>query len=286
VTKSFCERRGAELFGGVPEELVLLNPISADLDVMRPSVLPHLIAAAGRNADRGLGASRLFEVGPAYRSAEPDGQEAVAAGVRNGQRHPRHWAQPARPVDAFDAKADALAALAAIGAPVDRLQVVRAAPGWYHPGRSAALKLGPKVTLAYFGELHPRVLRALDVDGPVVGFEVYLDALPAPKSKSTTRPRLAASSFQPVRRDFAFVVDADTEAETLLRAARGADPLIAEVSLFDVYTGEHVGEGQKSLAIEAMLQPVERTLTDEEIEAVAAKLVEAVTKATGGSLRG
>lgn len=287
VTFSFVASGQARLFGGGAPETILANPISADLDALRPSVLPNLVAAAGRNADRGLKDAALFEVGPQFRGDRAEDQHPVAGGVRAGRVGPRHWAGAARAVDAFDAKADALAAIAHAGGPADNLQVTADAPDWYHPGRSGALRLGGKV-LAWFGELHPRILQAMDVKGTVVGFEVFLDAIPQPKSKPTkARPPLKASPFQPVERDFAFVLDAGVPAETVLRAAKGADKaLIAEVSVFDLYEGPNVGEGRKSLAVAVTLQPTDKTLTDAEIDAVAARLVAAVTKATGGVLRG
>ena len=287
VTWSFMHEAHAKLFGGVPDSLRLENPISADLSVMRPSILPNLLAAAGRNADRGYGDAGLFEVGPAWRDDTPEGEDILAAGLRTGRSGPRHWAQPPRPIDAFDAKADAMAVLAACGAPVDNLQVSRDAPAWYHPGRSGALRLGPNV-LAWFGELHPRVLKAMDVKGPAAGFEIFIHKAPRPRAKGgKTRPLLRPSPFQPLGRDFAFVVDADVTADSLIRAARGADKvLIADVRLFDIYEGEGVGEGRKSVAIAVTLQPTERTLTDEDIEKVSAAIVAAVTKQTGGTLRG
>ncbi|HUT50029.1 MAG TPA: phenylalanine--tRNA ligase subunit beta [Alphaproteobacteria bacterium] len=284
VTYSFMEGAKAELFG---DALALANPISADLDVMRPSILPNLIQAAARNADRGLGDAALFELGPQYREPGPGGQDTVAAGIRAGASGPRHYAQAPRPVDAMDAKADALGALEAAGAPVDNLLVTRAAPAWYHPGRAGALRLGNQI-LATFGEIHPKVLRALDAKAPVVGFEVFLDRLPARKAKGgKARPLLQPSPFQPVERDFAFVVDEGVEAGEILRAARGAEKgLIAEVSVFDVFRGEAIYEDKKSVAIAVILQPTEKTLTDAEIDAVGQKIVAAVTKATGGLLRG
>ncbi len=288
VTFSFISAQQAALFGGAPESLRLDNPISADLDVMRPAVLPTLVAAAARNADRALGDVALFEVGPQYQDDTPEGQRQVAAGLRAGLVVPRHWAETARAADALDAKGDALAVLEACGAPVDKLQTTRDAPNWYHPGRSGVLRLGPNV-LANFGELHPRVLKAMELRGPVAAFEVFLDRIPEPKAKDAgkARPPLELSPFQPVERDFAFLVDADLPAEKLLRAARGADKaLIADVALFDVYAGKGVEDGKKSLAIAVTLQPRERTLTDEEIEAVGARIVAQVEKATGGSLRG
>jgi phenylalanyl-tRNA synthetase beta chain len=276
----------AALFGGVPDTLRLANPISADLDVMRPSVLPNLIAALGRNVDRGFADLGLFELGPAYRDDSPDGQLLVAAGARQGNMTPPHWSAPARPVDALDAKADALAALAAAGAPAANAQTSRDAPDWYHPGRSASLRLGRNV-LAQFGEIHPRVLSAMGVRGPVVGFEVFLDAVPEPRSRGAARPPLKLSPFQPLRRDFAFVVGEDVPAGDVLRAARNAEKnLISDVALFDIYTGRGIEAGKKSLAIEVTLQPVDKTLTDAEIDAVAAQIVAAVEKASGGTLRG
>lgn len=286
VTWSFMAGPVAELFGGVGEGLTLVNPISADLDVMRPSILGNLIQAAGRNADRGLADVGLFEVGPAFRKPSPDGQDTVAAGIRAGNAVPRHWAEKARGVDAFDAKADAMAVLDAAGAPVTNLQVTTDAPGWYHPGRSGVLRLGPTV-MARFGEIHPTVLATLGVKGPVVGFEAFLDAIPLPKKKGgTARPLVQLSPFQPLERDFAFVVGKDVEADKLIRAAKGADKaLVKDVTVFDVYQGTNVEEGKKSVALSVTLQPTERTLTEPEIEAIGQKIVAAVAKATGGSLR-
>lgn len=287
VTWSFLPSAVARLFGGGQAELVLANPISADLDAMRPSLLPNLIAAAGRNADRGMKDVVLFEVGPQFQGEEPSQQRSVVAGLRAGKSGPRHWSQAPRVVDAFDAKADAIAAIAAANVPTDNVQTVAEVPGWYHPGRSGALKLGPKV-LAWFGELHPGVLATMDVKGPMVAFELFLDALPPVKAKATkAKPLLKASAFQPVERDFAFIVDGGVAADAVLRAAKGADKaLITDVSVFDLYEGAGVGEGKKSLAIAVTLQPTDRTLTDAEIDAVGARIVEAVGKATGGVLRG
>jgi phenylalanyl-tRNA synthetase beta chain len=284
VTWSFASSRVAPLFGA-NEELALANPISTDLDIMRPSILPNLIAAAGRNADRGFAEAALFEVGPQYADATPNGQTLVAAGLRAGKSGPRHWAAPPRDIDAFDAKADALAAIAEAGGPAE-VQITKDAPGWYHPGRSGTLRLGPSV-LAWFGAVHPKVLAALDVKGPMVAFEVFLDRVPSPRARSgKQRPLLKASPFQLVERDFAFVVNATVEAAALVRAAKGADKaFIAEVSVFDVYEGKGVPAGKKSLALSVVIQPTERTLTDAEIEAISAKIVAAVAKATGAALR-
>jgi phenylalanyl-tRNA synthetase beta chain len=292
VTWSFVPKAQAELFGGGMPALALANPIAADLSDMRPSLLPGLVAAAQRNADRGHGDVALFEVGQVFRGDRPQDQKTAASGIRRGTAVAggggRHWSGAAPTVGWADAKADVLAVLEALGAPVDKLQVARNAPGWFHPGRSGAFQLGPQNVLAVFGELHPNTLGALDAGGPVVAFEVLIDAVPEPKARPTrSKGALAVSELMPVRRDFAFVVDEDVEAERILKAARGADKaLIVGVSVFDVFRGAAVGEGRKSVAVEVTLQPVERTLTDPEIEAVGQKIVAAVAKATGASLRG
>jgi len=285
VTFSFVATAAAELFGGAKPELRLVNPISADLDAMRPSILPALLDAARRNADRGFPDSALFELGPCYRDDTPEGQVTVAAGLRHGNSGPRHWQSPGRPVDAFMVKADALAAIAAAGGPVESMQVSADPPPWYHPGRAGTLRLGATV-LGHFGEIHPAVLERLEVKGPAVAFEVTLDAVPLPRKAARGRPPLRLSPFQPVERDFAFLVPADLPAERLLRAARGVDrALIGEVRLFDVYAGEGLPPGRKSLAITVVLQPQAATLTDEAIEAFSRKLEAQIVKATGGELR-
>ncbi len=291
VTWSFISSAQAEAFGGGAQNLRLANPIAADMSDMRPSLLPGLIAAAQRNADRGHADAALFEVSGIYRGDLPDDQRLAAAGVRRGTARAegagRHWAGAAKPVDVFDAKADALAVLEACGAPVDKLQVEAGAPAWYHPGRSGILKLGPRTVLASFGEFHPDTLAVLDASGPLAGFEVFLDALPEPKAKATrTKPRLELSNFQAVRRDFAFVVDRAVEAAALVKAAAAADrKLITGVSVFDVFEGAALGDDKKSIAIEVAIQPIERTLTDEDFEALARRIVDNVGKQTGGVLR-
>ena len=285
VTFSFISAREAELFGGAKPELRLVNPISADLDAMRPSLLPGLGSAARRNADRGYPDVALFEVGPLYRDDTPAGQTLVAAGVRAGHTGPKHWREKQREVDLYDVKSDALAALAAMGASLESVQVSADPPGWYHPGRAGSLRVGPKV-LGAFGELHPAVIEALDARPPLAGFEVFLDAVPEPRAARAKLP-VHLSVFQPIERDFAFVVDRDLPAETLLRAARGVDrKLVSQIRLFDLYEGAGLPEGKKSLAITVVLQPQERTLTDAEIEAFSKRLITQVEKATGGQLRG
>jgi phenylalanyl-tRNA synthetase beta chain len=269
----------------------LSNPISTELAEMRPGLLPGLVTAAQRNRDRGFADGALFELGQAYRGPLPEDQFVAASGVRFGrsalQGLGRDWSGEAPEADVFAAKADAVAALASLGIDQGSLIVAREAPSWFHPGRSGALKLGPKVTLGVFGELHPDVLAKLGVDAPLAAFELYLDAIPAAKRKSLTKAALDASDLQAVKRDFAFLLDEDAAAADVLHAALSADrALITNVGVFDVFTGQGVPQGKKSLAIEVTLQPREKTLTDAEIEAVAAKIVAAVIKATGGELRG
>lgn len=280
VSFSFLDHAQAALFGDVPEALRLLNPIASDLDQMRGTPVATLALAAGRNATRGQTEARLFEIGPAFRV---DGQETVAAGVLAGVT-PRHPLAPSRGLGAVDAKAAAIDVLQALGLPMDSLSVTADAPGFYHPGRSGTVRQGPRLVLATFGELHPRVLQALDWTGPAAAFEVFLDRVPEPKRRRRAPPDLPA--FQPVRRDFAFLVGADVPTDAVLRAARGAErALTAAAHVFDVYEGDKVPPGQKSVGIELVFQPRERTLTDAEIEAASARVVAAVAKATGGALR-
>lgn len=288
VTYSFVPTAHALLFGGGRPELAVANPISAELDAMRPSILPALLAASKRNADRSMPDHGLFEVGPQYRDDTATGQDMVAAGIRAGQSGPRHWSVRPRGVDAYDAKADALAALAAAGAPAEQLLVMDGAPDWYHPGRSATLRLGPKTVLAHVGELHPRVLQAFDLRGPVVAFELFIERVPFPKNRTgRSKGPLALNDLPAVERDFAFVVDDKVQAFEIVKAARGAEKaLITQVSVFDQFIGPSIGEGRKSVAISVRLEPKEKTLTDPEIEAVAAKVIAAVAKATGATLRG
>jgi phenylalanyl-tRNA synthetase beta chain len=286
VTFSFMPRAQAQLFGGGSEALMLANPISADLDAMRPSVLPNLLAAAQRNSNRGYPNSALFEIGPLYKDDTPGGQLQMATGIRQGRTGAKRWDDPGRAVDALLAKADASSALAAAGVPMESLQVSSDSPSWYHPGRAGSLRQGAKV-LAHFGELHPGALAQLGVDAPACGFEIFLDAVPAPRARpSRARPLLVLSPFQPIERDFAFVVDESVPAETLLRAVKGVDKkLVAAVRLFDVYRGKGLEDGKKSLAVTVVLQPGEATLTDQAIESFSQKLVAAVEKASGGTLR-
>ncbi|WP_066718795.1 MULTISPECIES: phenylalanine--tRNA ligase subunit beta [Hyphomicrobiales] len=292
VTWSFIDHESATLFGGGSPALVLANPIAADLSDMRPSLLPGLIRAAQANADRGFGDVALFEVGQIFQSDEPEGQLMAATGLRRGtatlEGAGRHWDGAAKPVDAFDAKADVLALLAGLGVPTGGLQIVPGGPDWAHPGRSATLRFGPKGVIGAFGEIHPRILKALDVKGPLVAFEIHLDALPLLKAKPTkVKPKLALSGFQPVTRDFAFIVDKATAAGEMVKSAQNADrALISDVSVFDLYEGQGVEPGKKSVALAVTLQPVEKTLTEAEIEAVGARIVAEMAKRYGAALRG
>jgi len=290
VTWSFIPRGDAELFGGGKAELEVANPISVEMSSMRPSLLPGLLTAAQRNRNRGFADVALFEVGQAYRGDRPEDQMLIAAGVRAGTAKlaggGRHWAGSTGDADVYDAKADVIAVLAALGFDASKAQIVRDAPGWYHPGRSAALKLGPKTVLAHFGEVHPRHLARLDVAAPAVAFEIFLDALPPEKRKARARPLLTASDLLAVKRDFAFVLDQAIDAGDVVKAALGADKaLVTGVDVFDVFEGGSLGEAKKSLAIAVTLQPRDKALTDAEIAAVAQKIVAAVGKATGGVIR-
>ncbi|MGI9356097.1 MAG: phenylalanine--tRNA ligase subunit beta, partial [Rhizobiaceae bacterium] len=263
-----------------------------DMSDMRPSLLPGLLAAAQRNADRGTGDLAIFEVSHVYRGIQPEDQHRAAAGVRRGtakfENTGRHWNGAALSVGVFDAKEDAMATFAACGMDPAKVQIEAGGPDWFHPGRSGTIRLGPKVIIGHFGEFHPMTLEVLDVSGPLCGFEILLDCIPEPRNKANrSKGALNISSLQPVRRDFAFVMNSDVEAAKVLRAANGADKkLISDVKVFDLFEGASLGEGRKSLAIEVTLQPSGKSLTDEDIDAVAAKVVENVAKSTGGVLRG
>ena len=291
VTWSFISEAEARRFGGGTPALKLANAIAADMTDMRPSLLPGLLAAAGRNANRGLADLALFEVGQVFLSDAPEGQHNYASGIRTGTAGAagggRHWHDKATKVDVFDAKADLAAALDAIGVDIDKTQLVAEPAAWSAPGRGGRLQLGPKTIIAWFGELHPALLAELDLIGPVAAFEIDLDALPEPRRKpSRGKPALELSGLMPVSRDFAFVLDRDVPAANVLRAARNADKtLITDVDVFDVFEGPHVGEGKKSMAIAVTIQPREKTLTDEEIDRISESVVGAVRKATGGTLR-
>ncbi|CAA2136986.1 phenylalanine--tRNA ligase subunit beta [Hyphomicrobium sp. ghe19] len=291
VTWSFIPKEQAVHFGGGAPALDLGNPISVEMSSMRPGLLPGLLTAVTRNRNRGIADVALFELGQAYRGERPEDQYASAAGVRAGTARltgaGRHWDGNANPVGVFDVKADVFAALSALGLDPSKAQITRDAPAWYHPGRSGALKLGPKTVLAYFGEIHPATLKALDVEAPVSAFEIFLDALPPEKKKSRAKPPLAASDLLPVTRDLAFIVPKDVAAGDVVKAAANADKtLIRSVSVFDVFEGGSLAaEGKKSIAIEITIQPATETLTDQAIETITKKIVTDVKKATGGELR-
>ena len=290
VTWSFIAREQAQHFGGGSDELELDNPISVDLSSMRPTLLSGLLSAAARNHDRGYADCALFEVGQIYRGDQPGDQVLAAAAVRSGTARlngaGRHWNGSAASVDVFDAKADASAVLTALGLDVAKVQVTRDAPAWFHPGRSGTLRLGPKIVLAHFGELHPATLKDLGLPGPTAAFELFVSDMPPEKRRTRAKAALDASDLMPVRRDFAFVLDDAVAAGDVIRAASAADKrLITNVSVFDQFSGERLGAGRKSLAIEVTLQPQKNTLTDEDIDAVGSKIIAAVQKATGGEIR-
>ncbi len=291
VTWSFIGKSEAEAFGGGKPQLSLANPIASDLSDMRPSLLPGLLKAVGRNVARGLSDVAVFEVGQVFKGDKPEDQSIVATSVRRGLAGPdglgRHW-QGDSSVDAFDAKADAFALLEALGIPVAGLQVMQGGPSWFHPGRSGTLQFGPKMVVGAFGEVHPRILEALDVKGPVVACEINLDLLPPPKARPTRmKPKLVLPEFQPVSRDFAFIVDKSVPVSDMIKATQAAErALITDIAVFDVYEGTGVPEGKVSIALAVTLQPVEKTLTDTEIDAVSTRIVAEVTKKTGAVLRG
>lgn len=278
----FCSAAEADAFGGQSEALELLNPISADLSVMRPNLLPHLLTGLRQNHARGQADVALFELGAVFRDVTPTGQASIAAGVRMGLRHGLHWESSPK-ADLFDVKADALAVLEAAGLDTAKLQISRTAPGYYHPGRSGVLSLGPKNMLAYFGELHPTTLKTLGLDFPVFAFEVMLEAIPAPKTAK--HKALSVSDFQPVTRDFAFVMDAATPVADLVKAVNAAEKtLLRELTLFDVYTGKGVAEGKKSIALSVRLQADDRTLTDADTQKIADSIITSARR-IGAELR-
>lgn len=285
ITWSFTSLEHAKLFDGGDDALVLDNPISNDLGCMRPTALIHLLLAGQRSADKGYPGAALFEAGPSYQSPATDGQSPTIAGIRRVETT-RHWQGNTAP-DAFTAKADAMAALAAMGAKTDTLQTGKPTGSYWHPGRSGRLQMGPKNILADFGEIHPGVLKALGIEGRVCAFEVWPDAVPSGRKKATkSKGALALSDLMPVHRDFAFIVSEDTASDTLLKAVKGADKaLISAVSVFDVYRGKGVEEGFKSIALDVTLSPKAETLTDKDIETVSGKII-AQAKKAGGELRG
>ncbi|MBY0501398.1 MAG: phenylalanine--tRNA ligase subunit beta [Alphaproteobacteria bacterium] len=279
VTWSFISHELANHFGGIPEALRLLNPISQDLDAVRPNILPNLLRAVLLNQNRGIDCIGLFECGPQFTSSLPNGQHMMATGIRAGFIHPGNWREKKRPVELYDAKADALSVIE-----IGNLkpQWDRTTPQWYHPGRSATLKLGPTI-LGYFGEIHPQILTDFDVKGPVVAFEIFLDRMPFPKRKSTLKPSLILSPYQAVERDFAFIVLKDVPADTLIKAAIKSEPtLIEDITIFDVF---EMKNNQKSIGIRVRLQPKDRTFTEEDIQSLSQKIITSIAQNTGGVLR-
>jgi len=286
VTYSFIDETSAKLFGGGEDTTRLANPISSEMSHMRPDLLPGLLQAAARNQARGFMDMALFELGHIFQGGEPGEQTNEVAGLLVGRTGPKDVHGASRPVDVYDVKADAEAILAAMGAPA-KAQIRRDGAAWWHPGRHGVICLGPKKVLGVFGEVHPKVLKAMDVKGPAMAFTLYPEAIPMPRKSGATRAALILNDLQAVERDFAFVLDANVAALDVVNAASGADKaLVSEVRVFDEFIGGSLGEGKKSLAITVRLQPTDKTLTEKDIEAVSAKVVEKVGKATGGVLRG
>lgn len=286
VSYSFIDQASAKLFGGGTDVTMLENPISADMSHMRPALLPALLQAAARNQARGFADMALFEVGTVFDGGEPGEEHLQVSGLLIGRTAPKDVHGASRDVDVFDAKADAEAVLAAIGAPA-KVQINRGAPEWWHPGRHGIICLGPKKVMGVFGEVHPRILAAMNVKGPAMAFTIYPEQIPLSRKSGASRRAMDISDLQAVERDFAFVVDSGVDALALVNAAVGADKaLIDGVRVFDEFIGGSLGEGKKSLAITVRLQPRDGNLKDKDIEALSAKVIDKVTKATGGVLRG
>jgi len=276
----------AKAFGG-SDDMVLENPISSELDAMRPSILPNLMQAGQKNAARGASSIALYEVGPQYANQTPEGQAHVASGILLGAKTPRHWSKTSENPSAIDAKAAAFAVLEACGVKPENTQTAKDVPAWYHPHRSGAIKLGPKNTLGYFGEVHPGIAKKLGIKGAVAAFEVFIDNLPPSRTgKGKTKAVLNATDLPIAHRDFAFVVKNEVDAGTIMAAAKGADKAhIIDVSVFDIFTGKDLPEGEKSVAISVRLAPQEKTFTEAEIEAISTRIVDAVAQRAGGKLR-
>ncbi|MDC9700663.1 MAG: phenylalanine--tRNA ligase subunit beta [Alphaproteobacteria bacterium] len=291
MTWAFISAKHATCFGGGQREVEISNPVSTAMSHMRPSLLPGLILATQRNADRGKQDFALFEIGATYHGNTDREQISTAAGIRRGISHlngqGRHWSEKTAPTNVLDAKADAMAVLTAMKIDRNAIQVTYPAPEWFHPGRSGTLRLGPRIILAHFGEFHPEIYQHLNVEGNLAGFEIFLDAIPPPRSGTrTAKSPLVPCDLQPVRRDFAFIIDGNVKAVDLIHAAKQADKeLIVDVTLFDFFTGGQLSKGKKSLAIEVLLQPKKKTMTEEEIDSISRKIVSQVRDATGGILR-
>jgi phenylalanyl-tRNA synthetase beta chain len=288
VTWSFMDQKTAEYFTApntMAANLTITNPISNDLNQMRPSILPNLIEAAQRNFNRGLNPVNLFETGPVFLGTDTDKQPMVISALRIGAVGQKHWSgsDASRAQDVYDIKADMLAVL---GASFANAPITREAPAYYHSGRSGAVRLGNKI-VAYFGEIHPRVLADMNIDvSPLVAFEIFVDSLPDSKKKSSAKPILELSAFQPVTRDFAFVCDVNLESDQIVKTIRAVDrDLISSVSVFDVYQGKGIVEGHKSIAINVTIQPTKQSLTDSDIDGLSQKIIKLVAEKTGATLR-
>ncbi|MCQ2740978.1 MAG: phenylalanine--tRNA ligase subunit beta, partial [Alphaproteobacteria bacterium] len=282
----FTDSKLAKEFLKGKEPVLLCNPITAELDEMRPSVLPNLLIGLKNNIARGYTNVNLFECGPEFFGRKPGEQRLVAAGIRSGLTGKKHWLHNERPVDVFDAKADAMAAIAAANGPYDSARISLDAPAYYHPGRSGALRLGANV-IAYFGELHPAVLKQFGIKGRVVAFEVMLDNIPQPRNvQDKAKKKLELSQFQPVDKDMAFIVDKTVRADDLIAAAKNADKrYISDVRVFDVYEGENLPQDKKSVALALTFQPVETTFSDQDIDTLMKKVEQAAISKCNAVLR-
>lgn len=286
VTWSFTDSDIAEHFRSGKDAVLIHNPIVKELNEMRPSILPNLLIAVKNNVSRGYANLSLFEVGPVFDGRNPTEQHTEASGIRTGQTAKKDWSNTARSYDVFDAKADALAVIAAANGPYENPQITTDAPNYYHPGRSGTIRLGKNV-LAYFGEIHPSILKSLDIKNRVVAFEVNINNIPLPrKTSGKARKLLELSPFQPVDKDLAFVVNKDVSAAAILAAAKNADRQhITDVRIFDIFEGGNLPENKKSVAISLTFQPIEQTFTDKDIENLMNKVIVEVGKKTGGELR-
>ncbi|WP_370931477.1 phenylalanine--tRNA ligase subunit beta [Bartonella sp. DGB1] len=291
VNYSFISAKYAELFGGGADELKLLNPISADMSDMRPSLLPGMLVNMQKNIDRGYNNLAFFEIGDIYLSTEAKGQLKMAATVRQGKENltssERLWNNDIKDVTLYDAKIDAFTIIASLGLQSDSVQIDANPPSYYHPGRAGVLKLGAKNTIGYFGELHPEIISEMGLSGAVCACEIFLDNIPQTKIKSSkTKPRLTLHNLQPVVRDFSFILPVETPSINLVRSVKGADKkFIKEVKIFDVFQGGNLTIDTKAVGIEVTLQPVEKSFTDADIEEISNKIIAAVNKHTGAILR-
>lgn len=285
VSYSFMSQKKASLFTELNKHLVLSNPISADLDYMRPSIFPNLLDALSRNESRDAKDLSLFEIGPIYLDDSEHGQMTLASGIRMGKTNPKHWLANQRAWDVFDIKADILGLFAQLGLKEDQVQFKQQAPSYLHPGRSGSYYFAGKTLLASFGQIHPRIQKEFGLNQPCLGFEIFLDRLPSFEKKKNKIP-FELSPYQIVSRDFAFILDKDIAAQDVIKFAKTIDKsLIQDVSLFDLYEGDKLPQGKKSLAINLKLQAKDRTLQEGDIETLSEKLITGMKEKFQGMIR-